>query len=114
MCLVLHHFRHIAKAKANIRLPAQIQIGRLAAGSSPFLSASSPDQYTASRRNPWTESRCFWLFWLSGNDGIPFAYMLLAIAGIAFSLRAKRSTGLVLVFDIVLPLIAVLLCGATI
>ncbi|MFL5627435.1 MAG: APC family permease [Ktedonobacteraceae bacterium] len=42
------------------------------------------------------------------------AYILVALSGIVFFLRSRESKGFVLVVDIVLPIIAILLCGATI
>jgi len=46
--------------------------------------------------------------------GILLTYILVALSGIVFFLRSKQSKVITVVADIVLPIIAVLLCGATI
>lgn len=45
--------------------------------------------------------------------GILLAYILVAISGIVFFLRSRQDKGLTMVADVLLPVIAVLLCGAT-
>ncbi|QBD76570.1 APC family permease [Ktedonosporobacter rubrisoli] len=48
--------------------------------------------------------------------GILLAYMLVALSGIVFFLRSRRQTkagGVALVFDILLPIIAIIICGYT-
>lgn len=49
--------------------------------------------------------------------GILLAYILVAISGIVYLLRMARKeqkAGVIIIFDVVLPIIGVLLCGATI
>jgi amino acid transporter len=52
----------------------------------------------------------------AGSLGILLAYILVAISGIIFFLRFPRPKrgGMALVFDVLFPAIAVLLCGATV
>jgi len=49
-----------------------------------------------------------------GSLGILIAYILVAISGMVFFLRSQQDKGLTVVADIVLPVIAILLCGATV
>lgn len=46
--------------------------------------------------------------------GILLTYILVAISGIVFFLRSRQDKGITVVADVILPVIAVLLCGATI
>jgi amino acid transporter len=48
-----------------------------------------------------------------GSLGILVAYILVAIAGMVFFLRSRQDRGLEFYADIVLPVIAILVCGAT-
>jgi amino acid transporter len=52
----------------------------------------------------------------TGSIGILFAYILVAISSIVYFLRTRQQNqnGLMVVWDVLLPVIAVLLCGATI
>jgi amino acid transporter len=50
----------------------------------------------------------------TGSLGILAAYILVAISGMVFFLRSQQDKGLTLLADIILPVIAILLCGATI
>ncbi len=52
----------------------------------------------------------------TGSLGILFAYILVAISGMAYFLRSRQgdTSMLIVVADVLLPVIAVLLCGATI
>ena len=45
---------------------------------------------------------------------ILFTYILVCVSGIFFFLRSRQDKGLAVVADVVLPVIAILLCGATI
>ncbi len=49
-----------------------------------------------------------------GSLGILAAYILVAIAGMVFFLRSRQDKGFVVVADVLLPVIAIVLCGATI
>ena len=45
--------------------------------------------------------------------GILLTYILVALSGVVFFLRSRQDKGITVVADIVLPIVAVLLCGAT-
>jgi amino acid transporter len=56
----------------------------------------------------------FGFFATIGSLGILAAYILMAISGMVFFLRSRQDRGVTLLADILLPVIAILLCGATI
>jgi len=49
-----------------------------------------------------------------GSIGILAAYILVAIAGMVFFLRSRQDKGIIVVADVLLPVVAIVLCGATI